>query len=390
MTENPERRIALLQQKESGYCRSVILGALRYFESHDLNYCIQDAPPRMKAIEALKNWNPHGIIAHTVDRQFTETIIRTGLPMVSTTYSYPELPAPVIDVDHELVGEMAARYFIGKGFKNYAYFGSQANLFSIHREIGFRSYLQANGLTVHTLHTEVLPLPEPTISWAELDESIAAWLNGLPKPIAILASNDHPGRKLLELCHRLRIKVPSDVAVLGVDNDESECRMATPSLSSIAIPGEKIGYLAAEKIHRHLDHGEPLDPVYIKLEPLYCIARNSTDVQSCLDPVIRRSLEIISDQVAQGLTVDLLTRQVGCSRRALERKFKQHLKSSILNQIHLAHINLAQQLLIETEFAIQEVAERCGLPSVRRFNIIFRKHTGTTPRDYRRSSRATM
>jgi len=73
----------------------------------------------------------------------------------------------------------------------------------------------------------------PSHSWEQLQESLFAWLESLPKPVGILAANDVRARHVLEACRRFDLCVPDDVAVMGVDNDELICELAAPPLTSI-------------------------------------------------------------------------------------------------------------------------------------------------------------
>ena len=103
-----------------------------------------------------------------------------------------------------------------------------------------------------------------------------ALLMGLPKPVAILAANDIPARDLTDACRELGFRVPDRVAVLGVDNDEVECGLSDPPLSSIAIPAERIGYAAAELLDRMMA-GEKTPPKTTFLPPVRVVTRQSTD-----------------------------------------------------------------------------------------------------------------
>ena len=77
-------------------------------------------------------------------------------------------------------------------------------------------------------------------SWEQEQEWLARWIAGLPKPVGIMTANDDRGRQVLDACRRVGAAVPDQVAVLGVDNDET--RLSLPPLSSIDINSEETGY----------------------------------------------------------------------------------------------------------------------------------------------------
>jgi len=133
--------------------------------------------------------------------------------------------------------------------------------------------------------------------------------------------------------------------------------------------------------------GRKLEPVFTRLSPLHVVTRESTDVDAAEDEIIRKAMHAIRENLLEGITVESVAQSAGCSRRALERRFREKLHSSVLGQIHAAHIDVAKRLLAETDLPISLVAERCGIQEVRRFNSLFRKFCRTTPRDYRRNAR---
>jgi len=50
--------------------------------------------------------------------------------------------------------------------------------------------------------------------------AIARWLASLPNPVGVLACYDIRGQEVLEACRLAGLRVPDDVAVMGVHNDE--------------------------------------------------------------------------------------------------------------------------------------------------------------------------
>ena len=56
-----------------------------------------------------------------------------------------------------------------------------------------------------------------------------------------MTSTDHIAAILIHACDRLNLQVPRDVAILGVNDIEALCEMTTPTLSSVARDGDRIG-----------------------------------------------------------------------------------------------------------------------------------------------------
>ncbi len=217
-----------------------------------------------------------------------------------------------------------------------------------------------------------------------MEKRAAEWLRQLPKPTAVLASNDIPARTLCQICRLSGLRVPDDVAILGVDNDPHECRLTSPPLSSVEIPAHAIGRLAAETLDR-LMRGVRLPSGPMSLDPGGVVARESTGFRSSLDPGLRDVLRFIQENAGKS-TLDIadVCGFLKRSRRSVERLFHDKLGSTIHGEIQASRVRFAEQLLSQTELTISEVAVRAGFENPRRFYRTFRQLRGRSPSDYRK------
>ena len=376
-----KRRIAVLLNHELGFCRRVMSGILRFAEERP-GWIFRDGPPDAALLNALQNWKPDGIIAHLHDGQFAAGLERIGCPVVSTTATLDRLELPVVDVDHLEVGREAGRYFLGRGFRKFAYYGSRSARFSRDREVGFREQVAAGGFEVKSLHADFLPKPGAAEIWRATGGRVEGWLKKLEKPVAVFCSNDLPARRIAEVCAQLGLRVPAEVAILGVDNDTSECRLAYPQLSSIDTPAEQIGYRAAGFLSDLMD-GKKSGESRIFLPPGFVVTRASTDRWASEDVVVQRAMKLIRQAVSDGLRVETVARKAGVSRRKLERLFRKELRRSVLSAIHEARLGVARELLATTRLSISEVAGRAGFHNSKRFGAVFKKELGLSPKVFR-------
>ncbi|WP_269524517.1 AraC family transcriptional regulator [Coraliomargarita parva] len=382
MSHKATRRIALLLGQDLGYSRRVLSGVLNYAESHAMNWIFHNAPPDIRVLPALERWRPDAILIHLSDRALGERLLELGVPMVSVTNTIAGLRVPYVDVDSQAVGCMAADYFLGLGFRSFAYYGSRKVEFSKNRERGFRARLEGLGYPVANLHADFLPHSPFGQDWSRVDRQTERWLRQLPKPVAVLASNDIPARVLCELCRTAGLRVPDEVSILGVDNDVSECRMSFPALSSVELPAEQIGREAADALRRMLDGGELTESAQ-HMSPLGVIPRSSTDYRATGDERVKRVLAYIDEFADRGISVDDVCRRSGLSRRSLERLFREDLHCTVLEQIQKVRVARAKRLLLETDLRIGEVAERAGFGNPRQLNRVFRQYEGEAPSMYR-------
>ena len=229
------RRIALLMSQDAGFHRQVLLG-IRAYAGQTKRWLFHNAPPTPAVLRPLAEWNPHGIIAHLDDAKVARAVLKLGKPVVDTANMLDGLGVPAVDVDPVAVGQLAAEYFLSRGHRHFGYFGSGWARYSQLRLASFREAVERAGFEVHACHVEYRPhLPERA-SWKSVNAQVRQWLSELAKPVAVLADHDVAAHALADMCQILGLSVPGDVAILGVDDDELECQLAFPPISSVAIP----------------------------------------------------------------------------------------------------------------------------------------------------------
>ena len=150
-----------------------------------------------------------------------------------------------VESDDRAVGRLAAEHLLGKGFEHFAYLGTDDE-WAVLRADGYCGVLTEGGHQVSQLLPETM-LARDIRGWRtpHFGREVAQWLAELPRPLGLFAANDIRGRAIIDLCRSEEIRVPDDVAVLAVDNDDLICDLSRPQLSSIAIPWKKIGFQAA-------------------------------------------------------------------------------------------------------------------------------------------------
>jgi LacI family transcriptional regulator len=376
------RRIALLMGQDIGYSRGVLRGVHNY-AVHKTEWVFHDCPPDPQVLTPLKQWRPHGIIAHLFDPAFAKQLMALRKPVVNTTSTLLDWNGPLVEVDHLAVGRMAAEHFLERGFTNFGYFGSDWTGFSKLREQGFRNTLAEKGFSLSSCHAEYMPRPPLNQSWTHTDRRVSAWLAGLPKPAAILASNDVPARRLAEICHQLSIRVPEEIALLGVDNDELECWLSSPPLSSVVNPAEQIGYEAARLLDQWMSGERPANRVVL-CQPPHLVTRQSTDITAIADPLVSTTLAFIHAHASENIGVAAVVRASRLARRSVERRFRELLGRTIHQEIQRVRIERAKSLLAETVLPVTTIARRCGFSTPQRLAAVFQQVAGESPSVFRR------
>ena len=108
--------------------------------------------------------------------------------------------------------------------------------------------------------------------------AIGRWVARLPKPVGVLCANDMRAWQLAEICRNEGVRVPEDVAIIGVDNDPIFCLFSCLSLSSIDTNAFEIGRRAAEVLDGLMAGDRTLFERDIRIEPVGVVNRSSTAV----------------------------------------------------------------------------------------------------------------
>ncbi len=378
----PRPRIALLIGQDIAFCRRLLQGIHSYAVTK--GWVFHDTPADVRVLDPMWKWKPDGIICSLYDQDIAERLKHARVPVVNTSGTV-SWRGPLVDVDHLEVGRLAAEHLLERRLRNFGFLGSATYGSAVSRGAGFRKRLALEGFVPSLCHAEYRPTPPLTASWHRLERPVRDWLLKLPKPVGIMASHDRPGRDLAELCHQLNLRVPDTVAILGVDDDEFECRLSTPPLSSVHNPAVKIGYEAARLLDCLMSGPKP-DAVRIAIPPSHVVIRQSTQTTAVDDPDIAAALVWIRDHVSEDMSVERVAAQVGMSRRTLERRFRAVVGDSVLAEIRRMRIERARQLLADTNLRLSRVAEQCGFRDAARFATTFKQATGHAPSAFRRTA----
>ena len=241
-----------------------------------------------------------------------------------------------------------------------------------------------NSLTFPLTSCSVYPTPnEP--DWSIEQKRLAKWLKSLPKPVGIFTATDIRARNVIETCKHANLKIPEEVAIVGVDNDELFCEMTSPKLSSVAIDAEGAGYESAKALHRLMQGEKTVPMTFFGAQRV--VSRRSSDVFLVDDLLVREAVGFIRDHYTLPITVQDVAKTLDVSRRQLEIRFKKVLGRSLFGEIKKRRLHQVRNLLTETDFSLDEIAELSGFQSKNYLVNVFRKEFGTTMMAFRKSHR---
>jgi LacI family transcriptional regulator len=379
-------KILLLVNFSEEYGRGLLNGIAKYSRLFGpLNFCriplINGNKKELKNVIAwARAWGADGIIAQIENERSFEKLLQLEIPIIAQDTNERFLGVPNITGFYKETGQMAASYFIEKGFKNFAFYGFENMVWSRERCEGYCEKTKEYGFEVHIYQH---PKEETPPLWSYKESSLSDWLKALPKPIAIMTCDDNQGQHVTEACKAVGINVPEQVSVLGVDNDLSICNLSDPPLSSISLNTEKAGFETAQLLSKMIANKDyQYENIYV--EALQIVTRRSTDFLAVDDKEISKALHFIYYNFKERISVDDVVDATALSRRVLEKRFQSVLKRSVLDEINSLRIKQVKQLLIETELSITEISDFCGYTDIKNLSRYFRRYEGINPLEFRK------
>ena len=380
-------RVAVIVETSRGHGREIVAGVSRYAAEHPAWSLrleprnIGDRPPSW-----LRSWDGDGIIVRCDSPAMAKAVLATGLPVIDVRGGVPEAGLPLVGVDNVPIADLAFDHFRERGFRHVAWcdlFRLGRSWIDIRRERFLERARQA-GVAGHCFQARRL-LARPA-HWSHSGTTaLMNWLRSLPRPVAILACDDEQAHLVLDATLALGLKVPDDVAVLGIDNDEVFCRASSPSLSSVDVNASAVGYEAAASLARLL-RGRRV-PARRYLPPRGVVTRHSTDIVAVESAEASAALRLIRERGCNGLTAADVAAALAVSRSTLDRLLNAAVGQSATSAIMQVRLARVKADLVETDLPLKSIARRAGFTSVQHLANLFRSRAGLTPGRYRRDMR---
>lgn len=386
----PARRVALLVETSRGYGRGILLGVAAYARLRG-NWTF--AHQSLALVERIPEWfhtgQYDGIIARIETMEVAEGLLERGVPVVDVRSRFRLSGLASVDTDPAAAAELAVTHLVDRGVRNFAFCGYDGVDFSEERGERFAAMVSEQHGGAVSMFRVAPTHGSPPANHIEAERQatmqigdLAEWARSLPKPCGVLCANDVRAHQLLLACAEAGVKVPDELLVVGMDNDDVICNLANPSLTSVAPALDSLGFEAAARLDRMMN-GEPVPRTVHLSRPTHVEPRRSTDTFATDDDLVLRALGFIRDHACDGVNVADVIAHLGVSRSTLERRFadvtgrtpKEHLTAE-----RLSHV---KRLLLETQFPLSQIASVTGFKTPSHLSVAFKQQTGKTPSSYR-------
>ena len=383
-------RLLFITDFTESFAYALLRGIIRYSNETE-QWVVCRMPPAYKkrlgmkgVVKWAKNWGADVVIGQFEEKDNVNLYLKNGIVVLAQDYKKKFTTIPNITADYIKTGRMAADLYLHKGFRNFAFFGYKGVCWSEERCAGFRGRIEEAGFGDHFYLYDKQVIDN---LWYYEAEELRSWLISLPKPVAVMACDDNQGNALIEACKSAGVKIPSELSIIGVDNDEVICTLSDPTLSSIQVDIELGGYETARMASQMLR-----DPSFkgnnIVLQPKKIVHRVSTSAYATDDKEVLSALQYIRQNLNKKLSVNDILKEVPLSRRLLEVRFKKVIGLSIYQYISQQRIGRFSEMLLDTNDPIQDIAFKLGEDDAKGICRRFKELMGCTPSEWRKQKNA--
>lgn len=357
--------------------RQKLTGVHLFAQEHDwLVQVIENISCADDVSRAIDLWKPIGCMidcalssSGNIDKMFPE------MPLVyldlDRSHVSPKFPALIHDSAAEAI--VGGRELLAMNCASYAYMRTAENYFwDKERCAAFAELVKSNGKTFFNLD----------------QTNISSELAKLPKPCGILAANDITARGLYLEAIKQGMRIPEDIAICGIDNDETYCLAIPNGLTSVEPDFLGAGYKLAQMLHNEIKRFKPnsksqASSSVMTYGPLRIIRRGSTR-KVPNDERIYKAIEFIAKNATRpGFGITDVCKFLKCSRKLATERFRKATGHTILDEIQGVRFDVVKDLLQNSNKTITEIVFSAGYSSESYPKKRFLEITGMTMRDWR-------
>ena len=375
-------RILFLQPTYCDSWSEYLEGIHEFAHDRDWMLLALNNPPSSEALKRqLLHWRPDGCIVDCagghgyhpeVFRSMSFPIVYLNHPIdhsLKDHFAVCEDSAAVTRLALEHLQTLECRHFIFIKYHKKAEWEAR-------RLRAFHDFVNKNGSSHSILSSEEV---------ADIET-----IRQLPPHSGILGCCDAVAQVALQSAILAGRRIPNDLAIIGIDNEQTICEAQKPELSSVEIDRKCAGRKLAELLALTMnDTAEKPRTVYYG--PSRIIRRDST--KSLGSPSLKTltALEYIRENACNGrLSIDDVAKVMGCARTGATELFRRTTGKSIGEAINEIRFKRACELLNQSDMTIGEIIAACGYDSASYLSRYFRERTGITMREWRKTHKVLI
>lgn len=223
-----------------------------------------------KAAEALLNARVDGLLValsnETNDYKHIQQLIHEEIPVVFLDRMCEDIQAPYVMTDDFEGAKMATQHLIDIGCERIVFIkGPEIISTTFSRLMGYKEALNKNAFDIQD------DFIIDNCDQQQLEHCLSILINDR-KIEGLLAHSDYHAFKAIEIIHKLGLKVPDDISVIGYA-DEPLASYTTPKITTVKQPAFEIGKKGMELLLNQIESGNTDEPRILNTE---LIIRDST------------------------------------------------------------------------------------------------------------------
>ncbi len=369
----------------ASFTRPIFRGIVDFIRNNE-QWQIQtlvDSTNEMAPVLIDENWRGDGLILFRYSAEEAEIFKQCEIPVVNLSAECLGKGFPTVIPNNFEIGKQAAQHMLTLGLKNFSYWGDPSRNYSIDRGDAFEQQIRLAGFNCIKVQIEPDHLPWDG-RWVKMHERIVEELSRLPKPVGIFAKDDMLGSNIIRICNEVGILVPEEIAVMGTNADEVFCQISTPPLSSVAYPGESVGYEAARLLSGMMNGKSINNDHLVTIHIRDIVARESTNTFAIDDLIVTEAVQYIRAVApVYPIHVTEVAARSSLSLSGFNKHFVQQMGHTPKEEIKRVRLAKLQTLLKNSNEKISQIAKEMKFGSPEELARFFKRETGMVPKEYR-------
>lgn len=389
MRKTKALRIAVISEWSNSYARRFLEGVAK-FAADRQNWSLELFNPAF--FSKIKFDLFDGFICRLPDIRSGNRMEKLGRPVVESMHKDPFGRFVTVCSDISAVCKLAADHFVHRRHTHFAYCGFDGQLYSEKRGMEFANKVREAGFETHMYKAprdarkrfaDSMQYTSP-VDIADA-KALRSWLMSLPKPAAVFCCNDRRAFHVATVCRAAGLRVPLDIAILGVDNDSMFCEFSYPRLSSIDPDAVGVGHGAAATLAGMLGESgfrQHKPGEIVQFSPKGTVDRASTAVFPIEPEWLADALLFIRRHVSDNITAADVFAHTKLSHSTVDMTFRKKLGTTVQREIASARLEVARQLLSRQDIPVNEVSRMSGFSSPQYFCRCFKERFGVSPSEF--------
>jgi LacI family transcriptional regulator len=263
-------KIALLYANPSSlYLSEFLMGSLAQASARNAQLIVEHCAEGESADDIVRKLLDHRVDAVLVppplsdDRALLERLDERGIFVAQIATGRPVPGAYAVMIDDESAARDLTNHLIGLNHRTIGFItGDRNQQASSLRRKGYESALRDAGIAI-----DPQLIAEGDFSYGSGREAAKVLLGRMPRPTAIIASNDDMAAAVVAVAHRSNLDVPGELSVCGFD-DTAIATTIWPELTTIRQPIAEMSGTATEMLVTHVRNAatDGLQPRHVNLD----------------------------------------------------------------------------------------------------------------------------